>query len=92
MRRALCPPNAEARISRMNSERRKYVGKENIFRRSGEMPMNTAYERSETQKQAAGACFTIRNLTPCYPAAERELVKKDIEHKLYDIFRKYCEV
>lgn len=54
--------------------------------------MNIAYTSAETQKQAAGACFTIRNLTPCYPAAERELVKKDIEHKLYDIFRKYCEV
>lgn len=76
----------------MNSERRKYVGKENIFRRSGEMPLNIAYTSTETQKQAAGTCFTIRNLTPCYPAAEREIVKKDIEHKLYDIFRKYCEV
>lgn len=36
-----------------------------------------------------GLPYIIDNLSPCYLAEEREIIKKDIENKLFDIFFKY---
>ena len=51
--------------------------------------MNIGYESTHKQKCVAGSAFTVHNVSPCYLAEEREIVKKDIENKLFEIFYKY---
>ena len=53
--------------------------------------MNIGYESTQKQACIADTCFSIHNLSPCYLPEEREIIKKDIENKLFDIFYKYCE-
>ena len=38
----------------------------------------------------AASAFAVRSIFPDYPAEERELVRREIEYKLFDIFCKYC--
>lgn len=57
----------------------------------GGVAMNIGYESTHKQKCVAGSAFTVHNVSPCYLAEEREIVKKDIENKLFEIFYKYCQ-
>lgn len=51
--------------------------------------MNVGYESTQRKVLVDGLPFTIDNLSPCYLTEEREIIKRDIENKLFDIFFKY---
>lgn len=53
--------------------------------------MIAGYESTQEQVLLDGLPFTLLNLSPCYPAGEREAVKRGIEHKLFEIFSPYMD-
>ncbi len=52
--------------------------------------MTAAYQVETHVRQYQGRAFVIENRTPAYRWEERDTVKKDIEKRLYEVFRKYA--
>ena len=51
--------------------------------------MDTGYKGMPKQKCAAGSRLTVCSKSPNYPAEEREVIKRKIESRLYEIFYPY---
>ena len=51
--------------------------------------MDTGYKGMPKQKGAAGSRLTVCSKSPNYPAEEREVIKRKIESRLYEIFYPY---
>ena len=49
----------------------------------------TGYKSITETRHTAGLVISVKNTSPQYFSEERKIVKKELEHKLYDIFRKY---
>lgn len=54
--------------------------------------MNMRYDSTQKQVRLSDTVLTVYYLSPCYPEEEREMVKKDIESRLYDIFCPYVRM
>lgn len=54
--------------------------------------MVAAYQMETHVRQYQDRTLVIENRTPAYRREERDTVKKDIEKRLYEVFRKYATV
>lgn len=54
--------------------------------------MVAAYQVETHVRQYQDRTFVIENRTPAYRWEERDTVKKDIERRLYEVFRKYAPI
>lgn len=52
--------------------------------------MVAAYQMETHIRRYEGRAFVVENRTPAYGREERDTIKKDIERRLYEVFRKYA--
>ena len=54
--------------------------------------MAAVYQTETHVRRVQDRAFVIENRTPAYRLEERDTVRKDIERRLYEVFRKYAAV